>query len=99
MPIIGPSVMTDANCEGFPIYDRITENDRWVIKIIGIHCICFPDPRVRHIKFNQGCIVKVTAHISVTNSSPPRCIWIFHTRIIHGCSMHDLGLRSDLKVH
>ena len=40
MPItsIGPSVMTDANCEGFPICDdRITENDRCVIKIIGIH--------------------------------------------------------------
>ena len=37
---IGPSVMTDANCEGFPICDdRITENDRCVIKIIGIHCI------------------------------------------------------------
>ena len=36
---IGPSVMTDANCEGFPICDdRITENDRCVIKIIGIHC-------------------------------------------------------------
>ena len=35
---IGPSVMTDANCEGFPICDdRITKNDRWVIKIIGIH--------------------------------------------------------------
>ena len=30
--------MTDANCEGFPICDdRITENDRCVIKIIGIH--------------------------------------------------------------
>ena len=30
---IGPSVMTDANCEGFPICDdRITENDRCVIK-------------------------------------------------------------------
>ena len=28
---IGPSVMTDANCEGFPICDdRITENDRCV---------------------------------------------------------------------
>ena len=38
---IGPSVMTDANCEGFPICDdRITENDRCVIKIIGIHCDC-----------------------------------------------------------
>ena len=37
---IGPSVMTDANSEGFPICDeRITENDRCVIKIIGIHCI------------------------------------------------------------
>ena len=37
---IGPSVMTDANCEGFPICDdRITENDRFVIKIIGIHCV------------------------------------------------------------
>ena len=36
---IGPSVMTDANSEGFPICDeRITENDRCVIKIIGIHC-------------------------------------------------------------
>ena len=35
---IGPSVMTDANCEGFPICDdRITERDRCVIKIIGIH--------------------------------------------------------------
>ena len=35
---IGPSVMTDANSEGFPICDeRITENDRCVIKIIGIH--------------------------------------------------------------
>ena len=35
---IGLSVMTDANCEGFPIWDhRITENDRCVIKIIGIH--------------------------------------------------------------
>ena len=33
-----PSVMTDANSEGFPICDeRITENDRCVIKIIGIH--------------------------------------------------------------
>ena len=32
--------MTDANCEGFPIHDdRITENDRCVIKIIGIHCL------------------------------------------------------------
>ena len=31
--------MTDANYEGFPICDdRITENDRCVIKIIGIHC-------------------------------------------------------------
>ena len=39
---IGPSVMTDANSEKFPICDeRITENDRCVIKIIGIHCkIC-----------------------------------------------------------
>ena len=38
---IGPSVMTDANCEEFPICDdRITENDRCVIKIIGIHCQC-----------------------------------------------------------
>ena len=37
---IGPSVMTDANSEGFPICDeRITENDQCVIKIIGIHCI------------------------------------------------------------
>ena len=37
---IGPSVMTDANCEGFPTCDdRITENDKCVIKIIGIHCI------------------------------------------------------------
>ena len=36
---IGPSFMTDANSEGFPICDeRITENDRCVIKIIGIHC-------------------------------------------------------------
>ena len=36
---IGPSVMTDANSEGFPTCDeRITENDRCVIKIIGIHC-------------------------------------------------------------
>ena len=36
---IGPSVMTDANCEGFPICgDRIIENDRCVIKIIGKHC-------------------------------------------------------------
>ena len=36
---IGPSVMTDANYEGFPICDdRITENDQCVIKIIGIHC-------------------------------------------------------------
>ena len=35
---IGPLVMTDANSEGFPICDeRITENDRCVIKIIGIH--------------------------------------------------------------
>ena len=35
---IGPSVMTDANSEGFPLCDeRITENDRCVIKIIGIH--------------------------------------------------------------
>ena len=35
---IGPSVMTDANCEGFSIFDyRITENDRCVRKIIGIH--------------------------------------------------------------
>ena len=35
---IGPSVMTDANSEGFPICDeRITENDRCVTKIIGIH--------------------------------------------------------------
>ena len=37
---IGPSVMTDANSEGFPICDeteRITENDQCVIKIIGIH--------------------------------------------------------------
>ena len=31
--------MTNANCEGFPISDdRIAENDRCVIKIIGIHC-------------------------------------------------------------
>ena len=31
--------MPDANSEGFPICDeRITENDRCVIKIIGIHC-------------------------------------------------------------
>ena len=30
--------MTDANSEGFPICDeRITENERCVIKIIGIH--------------------------------------------------------------
>ena len=37
---IGLLVMTDANCEGFPIRDdRITENDRCVIKIIGIHCL------------------------------------------------------------
>ena len=37
---IGPSVMTDAYCEGFPICDnRITENDRCVINIIGIHCM------------------------------------------------------------
>ena len=36
---IGPSVMTDANFEGFPICDeRISENDQCVIKIIGIHC-------------------------------------------------------------
>ena len=36
---IGSSVMTDANYEGFPICnDRITGNDRCVIKIIGIHC-------------------------------------------------------------
>ena len=42
---IGPSVMTDANCEGFPICDdRITENDRCVIKIIGIHCL--PTPKL-----------------------------------------------------
>ena len=35
---IGPSVMTGANSEGFPICnERITENDRCVIKIIGIH--------------------------------------------------------------
>ena len=35
---IGPSVMTDAYCEGFPICDnKITINDRCVIKIIGIH--------------------------------------------------------------
>ena len=32
--------MTDANCEGFPICDdRISENDRCVKKIIGIHCM------------------------------------------------------------
>ena len=32
--------MTDANSEGFPICDeRITENDRSVIKIIGKHCM------------------------------------------------------------
>ena len=42
---IGPSVMTDANkvwpsCERSPICDdKITENDRCVIKIIGIFCI------------------------------------------------------------
>ena len=42
---IGPSVMTDANCEEFPICDdRITENDRCVIKIIGIHCRWTNDP-------------------------------------------------------
>ena len=36
---IGPSVMADANCEKFTICDdRITENDRCFIKIIGIHC-------------------------------------------------------------
>ena len=36
---ISPSVMTDANSEEFPICnERITENDRCVIKIIGIHC-------------------------------------------------------------
>ena len=36
---MGPSVLTDANLEGFPICDdRITENDLWVIKVIGIHC-------------------------------------------------------------
>ena len=36
---ISPSVMTDANSKGFPICDeRITENDQYVIKIIGIHC-------------------------------------------------------------
>ena len=35
---IGPLVMTYANCEGFPICDdRITENDRCVLEIIGIH--------------------------------------------------------------
>ena len=36
---VGPSVMTDANSERFLICDeRITENDRCVIRIIGIHC-------------------------------------------------------------
>ena len=36
---ISLSVMTNANSEGFPVCDeRITENDRCVIKIIGIHC-------------------------------------------------------------
>ena len=33
---------TDANSEGFPICDeRITENDRCVIKIIGMHCYVY----------------------------------------------------------
>ena len=35
---IGLLVMSNANCEGFPICnDRITENDRCVVKINGIH--------------------------------------------------------------
>ena len=36
---IGPSIMTDANSEGFPVCDeRITDENDWcVIKIIGIH--------------------------------------------------------------
>ena len=53
---IGPSVINDANCEGFPICDdRITENDRCVIKIIGIPCtfptICF--------NYNMGSIILI----------------------------------------
>ena len=60
---IGPSVMTDANREGFPICDdRITENDRCVIKIIGIHwdpCIYFAIKVIHYIycKFYQAYVL------------------------------------------
>ena len=63
---IGPSVMNDANCEGFPICDdRITENDRCVIKINGIHCtfptICF--------NYNMGSIIVMFFSIAGDNES------------------------------
>ena len=52
---IGPSVMTDANCEGFPICDdRITENDRCVIKIIGIHCSWRQPSGDKILNFNKN---------------------------------------------
>ena len=61
---IGPSVTTDANCEGFPICDdRITENDRCVIKIIGIHC----NIRKRNHKTESGLI---EIRFSGSNVSP-----------------------------
>ena len=64
--------MTDANSEGFPICDeRITENDRCVIKIIGIHCILLMGeacnyrvlPMLKFFKCTGTCrseVVKVT---------------------------------------
>ena len=63
---IGPSVMTNANCEGFPICnDRITENDRYVIKIIGIHCpphplgACDVSEVWATLRWTYKCTVKV----------------------------------------
>ena len=58
---IGPSVMTEANCEGFPTCDdRITENDRCVIKIIDVFPIIFHVRGLRPDMLRFPCVCVMT---------------------------------------
>ena len=74
---IGPSVMTDANSEGFPICDeRITENDRCVIKIIGIHCDLGPSytADIPRITVSTPCVIKLLKDLNPSKATGPDSI-------------------------
>ena len=67
--------MTDANCEGFPLCDdRITENDRCVIKIIGLEVALSTSRKVATMfmpPFEEGgayCVAHVGRYVGMSVS-------------------------------